>query len=238
MGPHSTLAGKTWLKGGHLKHPSTPASATAGQNMGGQAFVTHKSFESFQSILQETLTRALEQGAHKPMAANAPTLPAGLVCHGDLQGPQLESDSRQLTSPSEGTQGGALDGYSQQKGGKVVASHPDEELVLHKDSDGSLETRSMVAHREDRSQIESHSTITTTTVVDGDVIRATAVESKSVDIYIDVVTQAIKKLQIKGAKVTEPENPLMDTTTKVGSRGKAMLPLNDQQRERINRVWD
>ncbi len=50
--------------------------------------------------------------------------------------------------------------------------------------------------------------------------------------------QAIKKLEIKGAQVKEPENPLMDTMTKVGSRGKAMLQLNDQQRERIDRVWD
>ncbi len=35
MGPHSSLAWKTWLKGVFLKHPSTPASATAGQNVGG-----------------------------------------------------------------------------------------------------------------------------------------------------------------------------------------------------------
>ncbi len=94
----------------------------------------------------------------------------------------------------------------------------------------------MVAYWEARSQIESHST--TTTVVDGDAIRATAIESKSVDRYIDIVMQAIKKLEIKGAEVTEPDNSLMDTTTKAGSRCKAMLPLNNQQRERIDRVWD
>ncbi len=124
------------------------------------------------------------------------------------------------------------------EGEKIVepSSHPDEELDLLKDDDGSLETRSMDAHREARSQIESHSMITTT-MADGDVIRATALESKSVDRYIDVVMQAIKKLEIKGDEVTELENPLMDTTTKAGSRGKAMLPLNNQQRERIDRVW-
>ncbi len=158
---------------------------------GGQAFVTHKSFEVFptsmQSMLQETLTRALGQGAHKPMAANTPTLPTGLVCRGDVQGPQLESDSRQLTSPSEGTQGGAVTATHNEREGKVVepSSHPDEELVLRKDDDGSLDTRYMVAHREDSSQIESHFMITTTTVVDSDAIRATAIESKSVDKYID-----------------------------------------------------
>ncbi len=99
-------------------------------------------------MLQETLTRAWGQGAHKPIAANTPTLPTGLVCSGDVQGPQLESDSRQLTSQSEGTQGGARDDYSQQKRGKVVepSSHPDEKLVLREDDDGSLDTRSMLAY--------------------------------------------------------------------------------------------